>query len=94
MDAIVPTAVVRRIGVGVPGYLVDGIVAAPFGAHPAGSGACYSADFPHLRRYAAHVRAGRTRDYLDEILAPADPRQYRDLVGAADERRLELLACR
>ncbi len=94
VDAIVPTAVIRRVGVSIPGHLVDGVVPAPFGAHPTGSSGCYVADFDHLRRYAGAVAAGQGAGYLATHCGPSDPQGYADLVGAPRLRELEVEALR
>lgn len=94
VDAIVPSAVIRDIGVAIPGHLVHGVIHTPFGAHPAGSGGCYSADFEHLAGYAEAVRGGLADLYLIEFCGPVEPAAYRELVGAATERRLEQQAGR
>jgi glutaconate CoA-transferase subunit A len=64
VDEVVSTAVAARLGVSVPGYLVDEVVETPFGAHPLGSVGAYVADLDHLASYQATVNAGGLTDYL------------------------------
>ena len=94
VDAVAPTAVLRRVGVSVPGHLVEAVVPARFGAHPAGSAGCYVADFDHLGRYARTVSSGDGAAYLAEHCAPTDPEDYIRLVGARRLRELEVEALR
>ena len=69
VDHVVPTAVAARLGVSIPGYLVDEVVEAPFGAHPLGSVGGYVADLDHLAAYQSTVNAGGFDDYLDDYCA-------------------------
>ena len=69
VDQVVPTAVAARLGVSVPGYLVDEVVETPFGAHPLGSVGAYVADLDHLASYQATVNAGRLDEYLEDYCA-------------------------
>jgi glutaconate CoA-transferase, subunit A len=93
VDRVVPTAVAARMGVAVPGYLVDEVVEAPFGAHPLGSAGGYAADLDHLASYQATVNADRLDGYLDAYCAidhPAyldriAPERLRDLASAAHD---------
>jgi glutaconate CoA-transferase subunit A len=94
VDAVVPTSVVRRVGVSVPAHLVDAVVPARYGAHPAGSAGCYVADFDHLGRYAHAVTAGAGAAYLAEHCEPVDPESYAALVGPRRLRELEVEAMR
>lgn len=94
VDAVAPTAVLRRIGISVPGHLVEAVVPARFGAHPAGSAGCYVADFDHLGEYSRTVSGGGGAGYLAEHCAPADPEGYIELVGARRLRELEVEALR
>src|SRR6266446_10036372 len=64
VDHVVPTAVAARLGVSIPGYLVDAVVEAPFGAHPLGSVGSYVADLDHLAAYQATVNADGLAGYL------------------------------
>lgn len=91
VDRVVPTAVAAKTGVSIPGYLVDEVVEAPFGAHPLGSMGGYVADLEHLASYQAAVNADGFDSYLDDYCAIdhptylnriAEPR-LRDLARAA-----------
>lgn len=93
VDAIVPTSVVRRIGITVPGHLVDGVVAARYAAHPTGSGGCYAADLQHLTEYARNVADGGAHAYLTRYCDP-DLAGYLELIGTARMRALEAEALR
>jgi glutaconate CoA-transferase subunit A len=73
VDRVVPTAVAARMGVSIPGYLVDEVLEAPFGAHPLGSVGSYVADLEHLASYQATVNAGGLDGYLDEYCAIGHP---------------------
>lgn len=70
----------------IPGYLVDAVVEAPYGAHPASSHGRYTHDEPAIRAY---VKAGASqgewdRDYLAPFVSePADLAAYLALVGGA-----------
>lgn len=70
----------------IPGYLVDAVVEAPYGAHPASSHGRYAHDEPAIRAY---VKAGATqetwdREYLARFVSePADLAAYVALVGGA-----------
>jgi glutaconate CoA-transferase subunit A len=66
VDRIVSTAEAARLGVAIPGYLVDAVVETPFGAHPTGSAGAYVADVTHLAEYQQTVGAGRLEDYLEQ----------------------------
>ena len=69
VDRLIPTSVAARLGVSVPGYLVDEVVETPFGAHPLGSVGAYVADLDHLASYQATVNAGGLDDYLERYCA-------------------------
>lgn len=94
VDAVVPTSVIRRLGVAIPGHLVDAVVPARFGAHPSGSSGCYVADFEFLRRYARTVAAGDGEAHLAEYCSPRDPASYAEVIGLRRLRELELEALR
>jgi glutaconate CoA-transferase subunit A len=66
VDRVAPAEETARLGVSIPGYLVDDIVAAPFGAHPLGSVGGYVADLEHLSSYRDQVAAGHLAGYLAE----------------------------
>ncbi|MFI5340327.1 MAG: CoA transferase subunit A [Candidatus Methylomirabilales bacterium] len=53
----------------LPGFLVDAVVEAPFGAHPTGMYRYYDPDFAFLREYYVASRDGETfRRHLDEYV--------------------------
>ena len=87
VDQVVPTAVAARLGVSVPGYLVDEVVETPFGAHPLGSVGAYVADLDHLASYQATVNAGGLADYLERYCA-VDHRAYLERIAPARLREL------
>ena len=91
VDRVVPTAVAARLGVSIPGYLVDEVVEAPFAAHPLGSVGCYVADLDYLAAYQATVNAGGFADYLGSHCAIDHP-AYLDQLPAARLRELERAA--
>src|ERR1700719_4790921 len=64
VDRVVPTAVAARLGVSIPGYLVDEVGETPFGAPPLGSVGGYVADLDHPTTYQATVNAGGLAGYL------------------------------
>jgi glutaconate CoA-transferase, subunit A len=91
VDHVVPTAVAARLGVSIPGYLVDEVVEAPFGAHPLGSVGGYVADLDHLAAYQAAVNADGLAGYLATYCAVDHPR-YLDQFPPARLRELERAA--
>jgi glutaconate CoA-transferase subunit A len=91
VDHVVPTAVAARLGVSIPGYLVDLVVEAPFGAHPLGSVGGYVADLDHLASYQATVNAGGLGDYLARY-CDIDHPAYLDQIAGARCRELEQAA--
>jgi glutaconate CoA-transferase subunit A len=66
VDRIAPVTETARLGVSIPGYLVDDVVEVPFGAHPLGSVGSYTADIDHLVSYRDQVAAGQFSDYISE----------------------------
>ena len=93
VDHIVPTSLAARLGVSIPGYLIDEVVEAPFGAHPLGSVGGYVADLDHLADYQATVNAGGFDDYLDDYCAIDHP-AYLERIAPARLRALEDLGRR
>jgi glutaconate CoA-transferase, subunit A len=91
VDRVVPTAVAARLGVSIPGYLIDEVVEAPFGAHPLGSVGGYVADLDHLAAYQAMVKADGFADYLARYCEIDHP-SYLDQLPAARLRELERAA--
>ncbi|BAH47159.1 putative CoA-transferase alpha subunit (plasmid) [Rhodococcus opacus B4] len=70
----------------IPGYLVDAVVEAPYGAHPCASQGHYPHDEPHLLEYiASGASAHRWNDeYLGPFVhQPANLDDYIELVGGA-----------
>jgi len=88
VDRVVPTAEAARLGVSIPGYLVDEVVEAPFGAHPLGSVGGYVADLDHLASYQATVNAGGFAGYLARY-CEVDHHSYLDQLPAERLRELE-----
>lgn len=71
VEEIVPNRVTRTASAStvVPGFLVDTIVWAPFGAHPTGLYSYYGADKAHLAEYyeASRTESG-TNEYLERYV--------------------------
>jgi glutaconate CoA-transferase subunit A len=67
VDRLVPNAA-EHGRITVPGYLVDEIVEAPFGAHPVGSVGAYVADLDHLRDYSSEVSGGGLSAYIERYV--------------------------
>jgi glutaconate CoA-transferase subunit A len=68
----------------IPGYLVDAVVEAPYGAHPAASQGLYPHDEEHLAAYLAAGRSAQAwhADYLRPwVLDLHDGPGYLDAVG-------------
>ena len=80
-----------RLGVSIPGYLIDEVVEAPFGAHPLGSVGGYVADLDHLAAYQAMVNADGFADYLARYCEIDHP-SYLDQLPAARLHELERAA--
>src|SRR3984957_13942948 len=91
VDHLVPTDVAARLGVSIPGYLVDEVVEAPFGAHPLGSVGGYVADLDHLAAYQATVNADGLAGYLARY-CDIDHPGYLDQLPVARRRELERAA--
>ncbi len=89
VDRIVPRTTTARMGISVPGYLVDAILEAPYGAHPTGSAGAYVADMDHLDGYRSQVTAGDVDEYLKRFCNHESVDAYIAEVG---EARLEHLA--
>jgi len=88
VDRIVPVSETARLGVSVPGYLVDQIVEIPYGAHPLGSVGKYVADLDHLSQYQSSVRNGGIEDYAIEFCAVGHE-TYLTTVGSTRLAHLE-----
>ena len=91
VDRVVPTAVAARMGVSIPGYLVDEVVETPFGAHPLGSVGSYVADLEHLASYQDAVNADGLDGYLDGYCAIGHA-EYLERVTRPRLRELEAAA--
>jgi glutaconate CoA-transferase subunit A len=91
VDHLVPADVAARLGVSIPGYLVDEVVEAPFGAHPLGSVGGYVADLDHLAAYQATVNADGFAAYLARY-CDVDHPAYLDQLRPARRRELEQAA--
>ncbi|MFE4671180.1 CoA transferase subunit A [Streptomyces sp. NPDC056723] len=92
VDRVVSTAEAARLGVSIPGYLIDDVVETPFGAHPLGSVGSYAADLEHLADYQAQVKAGGFADYLAQR-CHVDHDAYVAGLPAARLRELEMAGC-
>ena len=78
----------------IPGFLVDALVLAPFGAYPHEVWGRYHADFDHFAEYTADIDArGVTTavaDYLAKYVhAPATFEDYLDLFGGERLKRAQ-----
>jgi glutaconate CoA-transferase subunit A len=79
----------------IPGFVVDALVLAPFGAFPHECYGLYEADFDHFEEYTGAINARGSQavaDYLDRyVYAPPTFSDYLDLFGGerlARQRRL------
>lgn len=83
VERIAATEEVAAAGVAVPGHLVNAVVEAPFGAHPASCYPDYPYDRRHLAEYVAAAAAGgkRLEDYLERYVRIAEA-DYRSSVDA------------
>ncbi|MFC0450025.1 CoA-transferase [Rhodococcus jostii] len=88
VDRIVPVSETARLGVSVPGYLVDQIVEVPYGAHPLGSVGSYVADLDHLSEYQSLVRNAGIKEYAVEFCAVRHE-TYLSKIGSARLAQLE-----
>jgi acyl CoA:acetate/3-ketoacid CoA transferase alpha subunit len=91
IDALVPSSEASRLGVSIPGHLVDDVVVTPLGAHPLGSVGHYVADLQHLADYKAAVEVGGLDAYLEEFCF-VDHEAYVGLVPPGRRRELERAA--
>ena len=77
----------------IPGFLVDALVHAPFGAYPHECWGLYHADFEHFGEYTQAIDARGPQavaDYLDRYVhAPATFADYLDLFGGARLKRAQ-----
>jgi hypothetical protein len=93
-----PMAAVRQLvrdGRKIPGFLVDAVIEAPFGAHPLTHVPCYGLDAWELRDYAAaaadpgawpaylqRLRTETEQEYRARVLPPGRARVVRNLARA------------
>jgi glutaconate CoA-transferase subunit A len=91
VDRVISTADAARLGVSVPGYLVDAVVEAPYAAHPLGSAGHYVADLEHLASYKTTVMAGGIGGYLDSYCR-VDHSAYLTLLSEACRHELVRMA--
>jgi glutaconate CoA-transferase subunit A len=74
----------------IPGFVVDAVVHAPFGAFPGECYGLYETDFEHFDHYVASINErgmDGVREYMDRhVFGPATHREYLDLF---DPRLLE-----
>jgi glutaconate CoA-transferase subunit A len=92
VDRLVSSAETARLGVAIPGYLVDDVVEAPFGAHPLGSAGAYTADLDHLAHYQAEVLADRFDGYVERFCR-VEPAEYLAALSGIQRRELARAAC-
>jgi glutaconate CoA-transferase, subunit A len=80
----------------IPGFVVDALVHAPFGAFPHECYGLYEADFDHFDEYTGAINAQGSRavaDYLDRyVYAPPTFADYLDLFGGERLARQRYLA--
>ena len=87
-EEIVATAHMTKL----PGYYVDAVIEAPFGAHPTSHVPRYAMDAWELMDYAAAASSPDFADYVERIRAETEE-QYRDRVLTDRDRVLaELVA--
>jgi glutaconate CoA-transferase subunit A len=69
----------------LPGFVVDAVVAVPYGAHPTSFFPRYGYDAPFHRAWAAAARDdAAARDFLERfVTAPPDQAAYLEAVGGA-----------
>jgi glutaconate CoA-transferase subunit A len=86
-EEIVPEEEIRRHPdrTVIPGFVVDAVVLAPFGAFPHECYGLYHADFDHFEEYTAAIAARGTQavtDYLQRyVYGPASFTDYLDVFG-------------
>lgn len=92
VDHIVPPAVLQREmhTVRLPGFLVDAVVEAPWGAHPCASQGLYRRDTEHLQEYLRMAATPEgAADYLDQfVYGVVDHLQYQARAGLTQPQRL------
>jgi glutaconate CoA-transferase subunit A len=92
VDRLISTAEAARLGVSIPGYLIDDVVEVPYGAHPLGSVGSYVADLQHLSDYQARVISGGFDDYYRQFCA-VDHQTYLQTVPSDVLHELTRAAC-
>lgn len=66
----------------IPGYRVDTVVYAPFGAHPTSCYRCYDYDLEHINLYLDLCEKGEFEKYLEEYILSVDNHwKYLEKVG-------------
>jgi glutaconate CoA-transferase subunit A len=92
VDRIIDNEIVRREPhrTTIPGYLVDSVVEAPYGAHPGSSQGVYTHDEGAIRDYIAAGAAWRTRYFEPYVLDAPDLSAYIEAVGGP--ARIEALS--
>lgn len=66
----------------IPGYLVDGVVHAPFGAHPTMSAGFYNDDQVHMKAYSKAIRSGAGKNWLSQFVhGPKSNTEYLQEIG-------------
>jgi glutaconate CoA-transferase subunit A len=78
----------------IPGFLVDALVLAPFGAYPHEVWGRYHADFDHFAEYTADIDARGVTTAVADYLAryvhgPATHEDYLDLFGGERLKRAQ-----
>lgn len=84
----------EAVGAFIPSILVEAVVHAPFGAHPAGLEGRYRPDAAHMRRYVAAARDEESfqrylAEHVHEVASHEEyverfvPREWRDARSAA-----------
>lgn len=83
VDELVSTEEIIASGITIPAHLVDAVVLAPYGAHPASCYPRYAYDRRHLSEYVATAQAGEEHlnKYVATYVQPGED-AYRALIGA------------
>lgn len=83
VDELVSTEEIIASGITIPAHLVDAVVLAPYGAHPASCYPRYAYDRRHLSEYVAAAQAGdeHLNKYVATYVQPGED-AYRALIGA------------
>jgi len=82
-EEVVPNEYVRAHAerVRLPGFLVDAVVAVPFGCHPTSSHRYYRADEEHLREYLAAAKEDVAAYIKRYVTGPRDHEAYLEAIG-------------